>query len=348
MIRYIPNKAAKFGFKIYAVACSKSGYIYRFFFDMGKRTFIHKEAPNHLNKPGQVVWSLLRGNHENQDYSLFQKGHVLALDNWYTSPDLFYTLHLQKTDCLGTVRKNRAKLPQTVLKKKWTKDEKGSRILKYCYPLFLLNWMDNNPVVMMSSISSGKAIDDIVTLSKHSQRCIPKVVNDYNRIMPGIDLNDQMKAGRKTARGRRQKYYSVIFYHLLDIVLVNSFIYFKQIPKDGFSKTTHNDFRIMLAEQLVGKYGPGSNEIQSKNNHENELDLPELHLPNYVVTKGSCHQCSRTNNDRDKKYKQTNWICKGCDGLYFCQNKDRQCFTVYHEENRTLSKRIRMSIAAPN
>ena len=35
LIRYIPNKAARFGFKIYAVAEADSGYVYRFIFDEG-------------------------------------------------------------------------------------------------------------------------------------------------------------------------------------------------------------------------------------------------------------------------------------------------------------------------
>jgi hypothetical protein len=52
MIRYIPNKAAKFGFKIYAVASSDTGYIYRFFFDAGEKTTLHSDCPKILNKPG--------------------------------------------------------------------------------------------------------------------------------------------------------------------------------------------------------------------------------------------------------------------------------------------------------
>jgi hypothetical protein len=54
LIRYIPNKAAKFGFKIYAVASSDTGYLYRFFFDAGEKTRLHQDCPKILNKPGNI------------------------------------------------------------------------------------------------------------------------------------------------------------------------------------------------------------------------------------------------------------------------------------------------------
>jgi hypothetical protein len=90
LIRYIPNKAAKFGFKIYALASSSTGYVYRFFFDLGSKTKVLANAPAILNKPGKIVWTLLRGFGEGSQFSLLGKGHLLGLDNYYTCPHLFY------------------------------------------------------------------------------------------------------------------------------------------------------------------------------------------------------------------------------------------------------------------
>lgn len=245
LIRYIPNKAARFGFKIYAFAESDTGYIYRFIFDEGALTHLHPKAPAHFNKTSQIVWTLMRGFGSSR-YSLLHKGHLLAVDNFYTDIDLFDALSQAKTDCLGTVRANRAHLPKSVLEVNWKKEERGSRILRFCDRFFFLNWMDKKPVRILSSISSGSVIDD--------QKGKPAVIHEHNRVMPGVDLNNQQKFGRKVSRRRVKKYYKNIFYHLFDIALVNAFIYFKQIPIAGFAKTTHAHFRILLVEGLLHKY----------------------------------------------------------------------------------------------
>ena len=45
LIRYIPNKAARFGFKIYALAEATTGYVARFIFDEGESTKLSPSCP---------------------------------------------------------------------------------------------------------------------------------------------------------------------------------------------------------------------------------------------------------------------------------------------------------------
>ena len=56
---------------------------------------------------------------------------------------------------------------------------------------------------------------------------IPNTVNIYSRLMKGVDLSNQLisyyELNRKTI-----KWWKRIFFHLLDIAIVNSFIIYKK------------------------------------------------------------------------------------------------------------------------
>ena len=75
----------------------------------------------------------------NPGYSRLDLGHVLGVDNYYSCINTLYELHKHRTDFIGTVRKNRSQLPQSVLGHKWKKSEKGYRLIKHCFPAFLVN-----------------------------------------------------------------------------------------------------------------------------------------------------------------------------------------------------------------
>jgi hypothetical protein len=196
--RYIPNKAARFGFKLYCLADSKSGYCSRFLFDEGSKTRLAENCPGSLSKPGKVCWTLL-SEEKKTEITYLNQGRTLAVDNFYTCIYLFFELSKFRTESIGTVRSNRAGLPVSVLKKNWKPSEKGNRIIKYCYRFKLMNWMDSKPVRILCSIGSGNIDFD----GK------PEIVRLYNSYMP--DKNDQMKSGRKLHRPKVRRYYKVLF-----------------------------------------------------------------------------------------------------------------------------------------
>jgi hypothetical protein len=65
-------------------------------------------------------------------------------------------------------------------------------MVKYCERLFLMNWKDKKEVRILSSISNGQYQFDF--------KGKPAVIHEYNRAIPGININDQMKFGRKVGR----------------------------------------------------------------------------------------------------------------------------------------------------
>ena len=77
---------------------------------------------------------------------------------------------------------------------------------------------------------------------------IPIVVAKYNASMGGVDKSDQYLAYHNVLR-RTVRYWKTLFYHMVDIVVVNSFILLAFIA--GERTITENDYRDALVLQLI-------------------------------------------------------------------------------------------------
>lgn len=76
----------------------------------------------------------------------------------------------------------------------------------------------------------------------------PRIVEDYNTHMGGVDLLDAHLARYKVTI-RSRKWYMKIFYHCLDMVCVNSWLIWKKAD-DNNNKHSLADFKEMLAISL--------------------------------------------------------------------------------------------------
>lgn len=102
---------------------------------------------------------------------ILNKGHTLATDNWYTSLELAYNLLEYQTHLIGTIRKNRKGLPNSVVEAKLQKgdfiameNEDGITILK---------WKDKRDVMMLST----KHSDRMSTMTKKGKQVTkPKMI----------------------------------------------------------------------------------------------------------------------------------------------------------------------------
>ena len=241
------------------IAESHSGYIWSILVDEGKQTriTINNRFPN-LQKPGQYVMELLQ--------PLLGLGHFIVMDNFYTDLQLFDYLLRNSTSCLGTVRKGRRLLPPAITKSDFKKKDKGLMVVKYSSKFYAFRWMDNREVRMLSSVGSPEKD----TNGK------PSVIRAYNEGMPGVDLADQKRHGRITGRKRLKRWYKRVFYHLLDISLVNACIVANCIPGVVVEQ---REFRMELVKQILRKYSSHIPDI-----HVNELE----HSLIKKGTKGRC------------------------------------------------------------
>ena len=99
-------------------------------------------------------------------------------------------------------------------------------------PVGCLQWKDNKVVSMLTTMH--KNISQRIFCSQRAkvngnfrklEVSQPEVVRDYNKYMGGVDRSDQMIGKYKVLR-RSSKFWKTIFYHMIDIAKVNSFIMF--------------------------------------------------------------------------------------------------------------------------
>ena len=93
--QYIPSKRHRFGVKFFILCDCKTKYILDFIVYTGADTDIEKI--NNLGISGSIVMTLMK--------PYLGQGHILYVDNWYTSPQLFVELYNQNTGAVGTVKK---------------------------------------------------------------------------------------------------------------------------------------------------------------------------------------------------------------------------------------------------
>jgi hypothetical protein len=164
------------------------------------------------------------------------------------------------------------------------------------------------------------------------------MIADYNKHMGGVDLNDMLVALYRTNISSK-KYYMKIFFHLIDVAIVNSWLVYRRHckQKDISRYKTMLEFRLELATVLLKaktvKVGRPSNDSQPEPKRQRlnyQLDPPdEVRLDRYDhffidldrETRLRCRVCQR----------KAAWFCKKCE-VGLCIVKDRNCFTLYHEK----------------
>ena len=93
----------------------------------------------------------------------------------------------------------------------------------------------------------------------------PKVISEYNSFMNGVDKSDQILSSNNLLR-KCFRWWKTLFFHLIDIAIVNGFILFQDLRKRGkLNKVTRPRGYSLLSfrEELV----------------RNILDIPESAEP---------------------------------------------------------------------
>ncbi|XP_043485886.1 piggyBac transposable element-derived protein 4-like [Polistes fuscatus] len=179
--QFIPSKRSRFGIKSFIACDCKTGYIFDMLVYSGSETEISVFQEN-LGKSGNIVMTLMK------DY--LGKGHSLYVDNWYTSPLLFNTLHLKQTNSCGTVRKNRKYVP--IISNKLQKGEISFRSTE---TLLCMKWQDKREVWMLTSLHHADIVETrkLHYLTK-TPITKPTCIQDYNHNMGAVDKTDMVKS----------------------------------------------------------------------------------------------------------------------------------------------------------
>ncbi|RZF45385.1 hypothetical protein LSTR_LSTR002828 [Laodelphax striatellus] len=231
---YIPNKPCKYGLKIMCLTDARTGYLFNAYVYAGKDSdgLTLDAQEKKLMKPTQSVIRLAK--------PLEQSNRNITADNWFSSIELANVLRTKGLTYVGTIKKNKKEIPTEFLPNR--KKELGSSMFGFTNDTTLVSYSPKKAkaVLLISTMHHEKSID------KDTGK--PEIIMYYNQTKGGVDALDEKCAKYSSAR-RTQRWPMAIFFRMLDVSGVNSFIlhnlYKERAPITRFK------FLKTLAEELV-------------------------------------------------------------------------------------------------
>ena len=267
---------------------------------------------------------------------LENKGHHVYCDNYYSSPTLFADLRKNGFGACGTLHLNRKGVPNPMKSKaKMTRGQVKSLVKN---GTLFVNWMDKRVVSLISTIHSTSRMVQVLRRSRRGDSGResvqkPECIVDYNKLMGGVDLYDQL-CSYYSFDHRTVKWWKRAFFHLLNTAIVNAYILYTQSTQSS-RELSHVDFRIEIAKGLLREAGERllqtPTEPSSRSEHIPEpLRLFGKHFPEKVPPTGSgrpgqleCVVCSKK---RGRGKVTTTYRCKTCKKAVCIV----PCFELYH------------------
>lgn len=232
-IVYMPNKPAKYGIKILLLVDAEKFYVYNayIYFGKGADGFGLPEAEKKLAVPTQSVLRLVK--------PIENTNRNVTADNWFSSVPLAELLLKKGLTYLGTLKKNKREIPPEFQPHKTRAI--NSSIYGFTKDLTLLSYVPkkDKAVVLVSSCHPSASTDEETNK--------PMMIVDYNRTKGGVDEVDKKCAIYSCSRKTR-RWPQAIFYRLLDLAGVNSFVLYGQCRG---AKLRRGDFIRNLARELV-------------------------------------------------------------------------------------------------
>ncbi|KAJ8356523.1 hypothetical protein SKAU_G00193170 [Synaphobranchus kaupii] len=305
MKQYLKDKPTKWGFKLFVLADSKTGYTcYHVFVD---NSYTSTALFRHLHRIHYGACGTIRENRIG-----FPKTKVNSLPKKAVRRDMWW------------IRDG----PLLYVKWKDTREVSMCSSIHKAYSGKSVQRRARNP--------DGTWARRAVT--------IPEPVLEYNKYMGGIDLSDALiKYFSITQKCRH--WYKKLFLHFVDIAVVNSYILHKEMaPEKQHKPITQKLFRETLCLQLAecrkeSTEGESEMEMAAAQSQEAAMEQkPEGCFPVAVTDVSKTDPGEKAMKGRKycvhclslKRRNKTIYKCRSCD-VPLCIIADRLCFTEWHD-----------------
>lgn len=217
--------------------CDDNGYVYCVELYAGKDLDVVRDDGLAVG----VVKSLM------QMSMLLGKGYHLFTDNFYTKPALADYLWQQQTMLTGTIRGNSKDFPKDLASRKLGIGESVYQRKDHLLALaFREKKSQRKPVLLLSTAHVASSQTKEIrgkTVTK------PSMVFTYNKHMGGVDLSDK-KIYHYAAQRSTKRYWKKIFFNLVDMCIINSWILFNASMPDAKHQLSRRDFIVSVVEAL--------------------------------------------------------------------------------------------------
>ena len=246
------NKPISEGYKFWAICCANSGFCYHYI-----------PAARTGNIEGRKIIDLvllLLGKLPQKE----SKQYVAAMDNLFTLSKVLSGARAMNVAICGTARARRGCPPKeykNIFNERfnslyWINNKDNFQIQR---------WVDNNVVTMVTTMHTP---DEMVSHIRKKPRVnavnkvnldriwgenftrmieIPKVIDDYNHWMGGVDQNDQLISNYRHQL-RCKWIWMPLMLHSLDVLCVNAFLVHVGLQTDMKNWLEQKEFILLLVE----------------------------------------------------------------------------------------------------
>jgi hypothetical protein len=204
--QYIPKKRKCFSINIYKL-CDDSGYTYDMKVYLGK---VSRSATDDMTATHATVRHLT--------HRVEGLGHKLFMENFFSYPRLFDNLERRKINSCGTVWPDRKDMPPDFGPKK-LKLKRGDVRVRTRGNLTTLAWKDRRDLYMLTNMDPPPPEGNFC----ENRPVKPHIVAWCNCHMGYVDNSDRMANTYSMCR-RSFKWTTKLFFHLLDLTVLNSWI----------------------------------------------------------------------------------------------------------------------------
>ena len=338
--QYMKNKPTKWGIKLWVLADSSNGYTIDFNVYIGKS---QHEAPSSNGLGYDVVMKLVN--------PYLGQGYYVYFDNFFSSHKLVQDLFLNGTPSSGTCKHSRAGFPKSMLNvKAWARKlKRGSMRWVRESNVLTLQWVDNRPVSLITSIDSAN--DKVVAKRRTKTSGVfqeidvnqPYAIHRYNQYMNAVDRSDQMLTYHNVSR-KCYQWWKTLFFHLIDMAIVNGFLLFQQHRASNpdnpalhrKSQYSMVDFREEIVRQICGlaEYDrpPVNATVQAVPPHD---QFCTVHIPKSAEgsVRRNCVVCYAEGRGQMKV--STYCSAPQCNNKHMHVGGGHDCFEVWHSSDYT-------------
>ena len=317
---YKPQKPHKWGMNAWVLTDATNGYVYNWSLYTGKS--VNEEPQADVGLTHRVVTDLVD--------VVYDKGHIIYMDNYFSSPALFDELADNQTGACGTLRTNRRGVPDAVKSAKLKKGDPHLAVRDE-KKLFIA-WYDRRQVNLLTTVHNDRLFAKEVRCKdprNNNRRVVqkPMAIELYTKYMGGVDMLDR-QIWTYLQTHSCLKWWKKLFMYLLEVTYCQfKVIWLMQHPEQ---RRSTSKLRCKLINGLLD--GFSSNSKVGRPSLERLGRLTERHFPglNPARTKAGkqskpdCIVCSNRNVHGGRH--QTEYICKQCNEPMHLTI----CFERYH------------------